>query len=187
MNVISNAINPALLNAAFASWPDKNWRGWHHYTGRDSEKYGTKSHHDIPPAAMACIMEMISLASRSCVADAFPDLELHGAGMHMIRPGGYLNRHLDSSVMESTGWRREYSCVLGVNPEWRDGWGGEFNLAGQDPVSPAFNQMILFRTTDDSFHWVNKVTGPEPRCTLAAFFWSRLPIGLKPRLQAQFV
>lgn len=185
MKVITDAINPLLLNAAFATWPDKSWRGWHHYMGRDSEKYGTKSHHDIPPAAMACIMEMVAVASRECVS-VFPDLELHGAGMHMIQPYGYLRRHLDSSVMESTGWKREYSCVLSVNPEWRDKWGGEFILNGCKPVYPAFNQMILFRTTDESFHEVNQVVGPEPRCTLAVFFWSKSPVGLKPRLQAQF-
>ena len=185
MIVIENAINPHLLRAAWATWPDKKWRGWHRYSGRDAEKYGTKSHHDITTAANACLMQMITAASEYVIDEAFPDLELHGAGMHMIPPSGYLAKHLDSSVMVSTGWRREYSCVLGVNPEWDAGWGGEFVMNGEI-VQPKFNQLILFETTDDSFHEVQKVRGPVTRCTLAVFFWSHGTVGLNPRTQAKF-
>ena len=171
--------------AAWATWPDRKWPGWHHYKSKDADKYGTKSRHDIPFASMSCIMDMIAVASSHVIEGCFPDLELHGAGMHMIPPGGYLRKHLDSSVMESTGWRREYSCVLGVNPHW-GGWGGRFVMDGEEPISPEFNQMILFRTGEESFHQVTDVEGTVSRCTLAVFFWSHGSVGSNPRTQAKF-
>ena len=185
MIVIENAINPHLLRAAWATWPDASWRGWHRYSGRDAEKYGTKSHHDITAAANACLMQMVSAVREHVIDEAFPDLDLHGAGMHMIPTDGHLAKHLDSSVMASTGWKREYSCVLGVNPIWEADWGGEFVMNGE-AVAARFNQLILFRTTEGSFHEVRRVQGPESRCTLAIFFWSRAAVGSNPRTQAQF-
>lgn len=171
MWVIEEAVSPSLLLAAWATWPDAKWRGWHHYRGRDSEKYGTKSRGDIPYQHLRAIDLMIERVSGIVKPCAFPDYDLFGAGLHMIPPGGYLRKHLDSSMMESTGWKREYSCVLGVNPNWEKKWGGEFVL-GDNAVRPAFNQMILFETTEDAYHEVREVTGPDARCTLAVFFWS---------------
>lgn len=188
MQVWANAINPLLLRAVWATWPERTWRGWHHYSGRDSEKYGTKSEHDLTPAvtkAMSQILNTVAMMLPSLSVNVFPDLEFHGAGMHMIMPGGYLSKHLDSSVMESTGWKREYSVVLGVNPEWHSDWGGEFVL-GSDIVWPEFNQLIVFKTTETSWHEVKQVTGPVPRCTLALFLWSQEKPDDPTRTQARF-
>lgn len=176
MIVIPNAVNRFDLNAVWSSWPDASWRGWHKYSGRDSVKYGTKSRFDIPAAALRAIEQMVDavylrIGTPGVKGNVFPDYELWGAGLHMIPPGGHLARHLDSAVMESTGWRREYSCVLSANPRWSDKWGGEFVLR-DEVVLPEFNQLVLFETTEDSYHEVRKVVGPEPRCTLAVFFWS---------------
>jgi Rps23 Pro-64 3,4-dihydroxylase Tpa1-like proline 4-hydroxylase len=184
MLVIENAINSNLLRATWATWPGHYWNGWYHYSGVNAEKYATKSKHDVPHAAMACIMEMITVASDHVIPESFPDLDLHGAGLHMIPQFGYLRPHLDSSYMESTGWKREYSCVLSVNPEWNN-WGGKFILQGEE-VAPKFNQLILFRTTEDSIHEVTDVKGPYPRCTLAVFFWSKNRDVNKSRPSAKF-
>ena len=174
MEVIKDAIDPYLLRALYACWPDESWRGWHRYNDKHANKYGSRSPKDLPSPAMPCIMQMIE-AVTDCVDIpnyCFPDLELPGAGLHMLPSGGYLRRHLDSSFMDSTGWKREYSCVLGVSPEWdcmTDG--GEFIL-NETSVDPEFNQLVVFRTTETSYHEVLEVTGLRSRLSLCVFYWS---------------
>lgn len=183
IKVENQAINRSMLEAVWATWPDDRWRGWHHYSGPDSEKYASKSA-EIPRAAEHALHEMVRLVGFRVKHGAFPDWELYGAGLHMIKPGGYLKPHLDSAMMESTGWKREYSCVLNVNPHWEPEWGGQFRL-GDNLYHPRFNQMILFKTTEDAVHEVLPVTGPVPRCTLSIFFWSQ-ETPSDPRTSAKF-
>lgn len=165
------AISPAMAHAVWATWPKDDWRGWHHYSGKDSEKWASKSA-DIPEAAKHALHEMVRLVGFRVERGCFPDWELYGAGLHMIKPGGYLRPHLDSAMMEATWWKREYSCVLSVNPEWDHDWGGQFRLYDELYI-PRFNTLTLFRTTEESVHEVLPVTGPVPRCTLSIFFWSQ--------------
>jgi Rps23 Pro-64 3,4-dihydroxylase Tpa1-like proline 4-hydroxylase len=186
MQIINNAIDPLILRSLWHSWPDPNSRIWHHYSDKNAEKYATKSHKDLPDIANRCIYSMIEAVSPYVSGDVFADLELHGAGMHMLTGGGFLSRHLDSSLMRSTGWKREYSCVLSVNPHWEDSWGGEFVL-NETKVLPEFNQLTLFRCTDESFHEVLKVVGPQPRCTICVFLWSKNEQGDQIRDRAFFL
>jgi Rps23 Pro-64 3,4-dihydroxylase Tpa1-like proline 4-hydroxylase len=183
---ILDGINPSVLRAVWATWPGTDWRGWHHYSGPDSEKWGTRGPH-VTPAASEAIRQMIDRIGDYVEHQAFPDLELHGAGMHMIRSGGYLRPHLDSSIMEATGWRREYSCVLCVNPEWQDDWGGEFVLheTGESHF-PKFNHLMMFETTETALHEVKQVNAPVPRCTLSVFFWSLRKPADETRKTARF-
>lgn len=184
--IIEDAINPLLLNSLCASWPDASSRFWHHYSGKNAEKYASKSHNDLPEIAKLCTIEMIKRITPYVDCNVFPDMEFHGAGLHMIPSGGYLRRHLDSSLMESTGWKREYSCVLSVNKHWQDDYGGAFVL-GDTEILPKFNQLITFKCTDESFHEVKDVVGPDPRCTLCVFLWSKNDQSKNIRKQAYFV
>ena len=186
MKIIENAINPLLFRSLWNFWPDQNSRIWHHYNDSNAQKYATKSHNDLPEIANQCIYQMIDVVSGFVEPYVFADLMLHGAGMHMLGTGGFLSRHLDSSLMESTGWKREYSCVLSVNPEWKPEWGGEFVLR-DEKVMPEFNQLTLFKCTDDSFHEVLEVKGPESRCTLCIFLWSLADQSNNIRKNAHFI
>ncbi len=79
--------------------------------------------------------------------------------------------------MESTSWRREYSCVLGVSSNWDSKVnGGDFILKGER-VPLEFNQLVVFKTDEESFHEVLDVTGNRYRKSLCVFYWSdREPI-----------
>lgn len=186
MILIDNVVNSGLLRYVYETWPDQTWRGWHHYSDNVSEKYGSKSLRDLSSPVKECLYQMIDkIDFEAKYNDCFPDLELYGSGMHMLTPEGFLKRHLDASQMEATGWKREYSCVLFANPEWKKEWGGDFNLEPSYKVFPKFNTLCIFKTTEDSWHWINKVTGPIPRCTLSLFYWSKQPIN-NIRTKAQF-
>ena len=173
MIVIHNAVVPSVLRSlSIADWPDMNWPGWHAYQTDDSLKYASRYGIDeLPHSARICLSCM---AARMGEVDSnsFPDFSLHGAGLHEIPPSGYLNMHLDSDHHPVRNWRREYSAVLFVDQRWDEDWGGGFNLRGHDTVYPAFNTMIVFSTTDHSWHEVEEVTGPISRRTVSLFSWS---------------
>jgi len=96
----------------------------------------------------------------------------HGAGLHCHPPGGKLEMHLDYSIHPITGKERRLNLLIYMNKDWNDDWGGNLELweGNNDTmtkgpihsISPKYNQAILFRTSDVSWHGM-----PEPiKCPL---------------------
>ncbi|REJ97813.1 MAG: 2OG-Fe(II) oxygenase [Planctomycetota bacterium] len=178
--VIEDWAPAGLLRAVDAEWPSLDWRYWHKYAEETAVKYGSMDASRLPGSARLLMSRMaeIDLASLGIDVTAFPDLELHGAGLHCIPPGGHLGTHLDGAVHPLTGWHREVNAILFVG-QWQPEWGGDlcfFEDGGEAPaslrVSPRFNRLVLFRTGDSMWHGVEKVTGPNQRRTLSMFWWS---------------
>ena len=170
--VIDNWGPPELVRAADATWPALDWEHWHKYQDAHALKYGTTPAPRLPPASRQLIerLSVIDLHSRGFDVDAFPDLSLHGAGLHCIPEGGFLSRHLDGERHPLKGWRREINAVLFVNP-WRQEWGGRLYFDDQ-AIEPAFNRLVLFQTTGNAYHGVEAVAGPIDRRTISLFWWS---------------
>jgi Rps23 Pro-64 3,4-dihydroxylase Tpa1-like proline 4-hydroxylase len=85
---------------------------------------------------------------------------LHGGGLHVTGPGGYLHTHLDYDRHPlHPGLRRALNMIAFLHPEWRDGWGGELYLA--DPLGnpvrlfrPEPGRVVAFECSDLSYHGV---------------------------------
>jgi hypothetical protein len=88
------------------------------------------------------------------VSDPF----LEGGGLHQIARGGRLAVHADFSVHPRLGLDRRLNLLLYLNRDWDEDWGGELELWSGDmsrcakKVAPAFNRLVVFKTTDRSFH-----------------------------------
>lgn len=165
-----------LVNAANAEWPASDWQHWHAYGYGDGDrnalKYATKDESRITSASRALLYKMSELQYAIIPRQSFPDLSYHGAGMHELPDGGYLNRHLDSdSYSQRPKWRRAASGVLYLNDDFD---GGNFCLELPDKtvqkIQPRQNRLVIFRSTESAYHWVEKVTGGNRR-TLAIFWW----------------
>lgn len=96
------------------------------------------------------------------------DPHRHGAGLHSHPPNGRLDMHLDYSIHPITGKERRVNLLIYMNKDWKDEWNGKLELWEGDKtkmtnirpvqsISPNFNQAILFRTSDISWHGM-----PEP-------------------------
>ncbi|HEY3968478.1 MAG TPA: 2OG-Fe(II) oxygenase [Planctomycetaceae bacterium] len=177
-DVIENFAPPALLRAVGATWPHDDWAHWHKYNDENSVKLASKDAHRVPDAARLVLASMANVDVSRLAPESFPDLDLHGAGLHSIFAGGHLALHLDGAVHPLTGWRRECNAVLFVD-DWQPAWGGELEF-WTDPASgpferiiPAFNKLVLFSTSDSAWHRVAKVAGDKPRRTLSLFWWSQ--------------
>ncbi len=105
-----------------------------------------------------------------------PDPSLYGAGIHITDPGGHLNCHLDYNL-HTSGLERRANVVLFLNREWREEWGGAFELwddAARQVVKricPAWNRAVVWEASDLAYHGAEETTGDAPpRVTACAYF-----------------
>ena len=189
--VVDDFASESLLRAVSATWPRDDWPHWHRYQDEHSSKLASRDAHRLPDAARLMISDMARIDVRQFGGDAFPDLDLHGARLHSILPGGHLGLHLNGAVHPLTGWRREVNAVLFVE-DWQTEWGGALEFwsspdsGPHSRVEPQRNRLVLFATGEQAWHRVCPVTGPRQRRTLSLFWWSLTPTDAE-RDRARFV
>ncbi len=113
------------------------------------------------------------------------DPTLHGAGLHVVDPGGRLQSHLDGRIHPHTGLERRLNVVLFLNPVWLERWGGALEFYGDDGetvvhrVFPAFNRAVFFEPNEGCYHGVQRVaTHAEPRITAAVNYFATASYGV---------
>ncbi len=164
---------------ALSEEPDLWFRGdWVRYDN-DCEK-GKRTTTNVVGWAKTALDRMESPETlRACRGvfgfDAAPDPTLHGGGLHVTSPGGWLNCHLDyDRHPKLPSKRRAVNLIAFCHPVWEPSWGGEFYLADPmgNPVlkfTPTPGTLIGFETNDLSYHGVLPVTGPCERVTIASY------------------
>ena len=110
-----------------------------------------------------------------------PDPYLFGGGLHEIRRGGFLKIHSDFNVHPQLNLNRRLNLLLYLNKNWKEDWGGQLELWDKEmksckvKVLPVFNKMVIFRTTDYSFHGhPEPLTCPEniTRKSIAMYYYT---------------
>lgn len=120
---------------------------------------------------------LLYLEELTGIKELIPDYSFLGAGMHRIESGGKLSVHADFNMHRETGNYRRINLLLYLNTDWQEEWGGDLELWDKDltqayvKVSPIFNRVVIFNTTDNSFHG-----HPKPLNTPAGI--SRLSLAL---------
>lgn len=130
----------------------------------------------------------------------YPDIGLHGGGLHLLGKNGKLNVHLDYSIHPKLKLQRKLNLIIYTTQNWNAEWGGslEFwshnNLKNkpQDKmvtVENVFNRAVLFDTTQNSWHgFATPMTCPEGvyRKSLAVYYLTDPPKGTDPRPRALY-
>lgn len=116
---------------------------------------------------LACLAEVTGLRA---------DPTLHGGGVHVTDPGGWLQPHLDYALHPS-GLERRLNLVLFLNPQWQTGWGGAFELYDDEGrrvvlrVFPSFNRAVIWEPSDTTFHGTQSLSKrAPPRVTAAVYY-----------------
>ncbi len=110
-----------------------------------------------------------------------PDPYFEGGGYHQIKPGGFLKVHVDFHKHKSMQLDRRVNVLVYLNEDWKEEYGGHFELWATDMsqcvkrIAPLFNRMAIFSTTDYSWHGhPDKLTCPPDRSrrSLALYYYS---------------
>ena len=110
-----------------------------------------------------------------------PDPYLEGGGFHQIYPGGFLKIHVDFHKHRSLQLDRRLNVLVYLNKDWEESYGGHFELWAKDKskcvdrILPIFNRMVIFSTTDYSWHGhPDPLACPEGRSrkSLALYYFS---------------
>jgi len=159
--------------------PPRRWTGWEVTYDNDLErnKRAARRLADLP-ALRPALDALRALGADWADRLGYPvedDPLLHGGGLHVTGPGGYLTTHLDyDRHPHRPVWRKALNVIAFLHPEWRASWGGDLYLA--DPLGvpvqcfrPEPGRVVAFECTDLSYHGVLP-TAPDAaeRVSLAA-------------------
>src|SRR5277367_745118 len=110
-----------------------------------------------------------------------PDPYFAGAGFHQVNQGGHLDIHTDFNFHSAMGLERRINVLIYLNKDWREDYGGCFEIWDQKMsrcyrrVVPAFNTCVVFNTSAISFHGNPvSVNHPDrkPRRSIALYYYT---------------
>jgi hypothetical protein len=159
---------------------------WHTYDNAIEVKKTCNNWHTFTPALYRFFSDINSSESlcafeRLTKCRLYPDIGLHGGGLHIHGMGGKLNTHLDYSIHPKLGRERRLNLIIYLNPDWQESWGGSLGLWRDDggkpgelvkSIAPVFNRAVIFDTTNAWHGLPEPITCPEGqyRKSLAVYF-----------------
>lgn len=164
-------------------------RFWEAEYENDCEKHKVTSRHfadrSFPPVARAELNRLSSPAMTAALArlfnlpGLFPDPHMHGGGLHVTYPGGWLQMHLDYELhpkFEDT--ERRINVIQFIGDKWQEGDGGKLILGDKSgrpavAIDPIPGSIVVFECGPTSYHGVSQVTGKGVRISLAAYFLAK--------------
>jgi Rps23 Pro-64 3,4-dihydroxylase Tpa1-like proline 4-hydroxylase len=179
--------NPEMLEEVLAEFPDLSKGPGRKMDNQGQVKLATKGTERFGPATMRFVNylnseEFINFLQEltSIEEKLIPDPEFLGGGLHEIKRGGYLKLHADFNK-NSKNQDRRLNILIYLNKDWKDEYGGHFELWNRDltecvkKIRPDFNTLAMFSTTDFSYHGhPDPLNCPEhmSRKSLALYYYS---------------
>jgi hypothetical protein len=128
------------------------------------------------------------LSTLTAIPGLISDPSLEGGGFHQIVRDGMLHVHADFNIHPVLRAQRRVNLLLYLNEGWHAEWGGALELWPQDMSAPArvilplFNRMIIFGTTDTSYHGHPEPLACPPdvvRRSLALYYYTAQSPGVE--------
>lgn len=157
--VLDGLANESILTNAHDEF--KKSIGWHRFDNEKEKKFtlncGLKAIHNEILTQCNSDKFVKFLEVLTSIENLKADPLLMGGGLHRIKPGGKLNLHVDFNYHPVTKFDRRLNVLLFLNPEWKEEYGGHLELCDGDlnpiqKILPIFNRMVIFNTTDFSWH-----------------------------------
>lgn len=168
--VIDGFFEPDLADQLSRDFPAFDSNLWHSYNNAIEVKKTLNNWHHFSPALYRFFSDInspdaVRIFERLTKCRLYPDIGLHGGGLHIHGARGKLNTHLDYSIHPKLGLERRLNLIVYLNPDWDESWGGALGLWRDDngkpgelvkTIAPLFNRAVLFDTTN-AWHGL-----PEP-------------------------
>lgn len=202
--IIDNFFDTQRAKTISQEFPDYNSNIWYCYDNPLENKKTTNNWYYFGPETYKTFVYLNSkefiayLQKITGIKKLYPDIGLHGGGLHIHGRNGKLNVHLDYSIHPKLKLQRKLNLIIYMTEDWDSQWGGglEFwshNKQTNKPdkkvitVDNIFNRAVLFDTTQNSWHgFPNPLTCPEGihRKSLAVYYLTDPPEGTDPRPRA---
>ena len=186
---LNNFFNNDFLNTILNEFPDlSKLHGSQNYNVKNEIKLSNKNY-DKFPATIKSFIDFLNSDTflsflqniTSIEEKLISDPQLEGGGLHEIKSGGVLKVHTDFNRHPTLDLDRRVNVLIYLNKNWKDSYGGCLELWNKNmsmcekKISPTFNTMVIFSTTDFSNHG-----HPEPlncpkdisRKSLALYYFS---------------
>lgn len=187
--VIDNFFSTHILSKVDKEFvPLNKQKKWITFRNRaEWQKNATTHDYMIPFFTRHLIYEMNSqpfinfLEELTGISCLLPDAALEGGGLHSVMPKGKLEIHADFNAHPKSQLKRRVNLLLYLNKNWKEEYGGNLELWDTDmsqcrqTIEPIFNRMVIFNSTDDSFHGhPHPLTCPENRIrkSIAIYYYS---------------
>jgi len=185
--VLDNFFDPNLVDAVLAEFPKPKAINWQKFDSGSEIKLASAAEASFGPVTRLFLYHLNSvtflefLSRVSGIENLISDPHFEGGGLHQIVRGGKLGVHADFNKHRDYGLDRRLNLLLYLNKDWREEYGGHLELWDRDmsrcesKVLPVFNRMMIFGTTDFTYHGhPDPLQCPEgiTRKSLALYYFS---------------
>ena len=204
--VIDNFFNKEQAKTISQEFPEYNSDIWYCYNNPLEHKKTCNNWYQFGPETYKTLTMLNSkefikqLQKITGISKLYPDIGLHGGGLHIHGTGGKLNIHLDYSIHPKLKLQRKLNLIIYLEEDWNPDWEGNLEFWSHDKeknkpdkryvkVDNVFNRAVLFDTTQNSWHgFPDPLTCPEGkyRKSLAVYYLTVPPEGTDPRPRALY-
>jgi hypothetical protein len=160
-----NFFNPDFLEEVLAEFPDLSLLDTYKFKNPNEIKLASKGENGMGPKTREFVhflnsesflkfLQELTSIKETLLGDPY----LVGAGLHEIKRGGLLKVHADFNKHSLTGLDRRLNVLVYLNKDWKEEYGGHFELWDRNmqkadkKILPTFNTLAMFSTTDFSYH-----------------------------------
>ena len=162
--VVDGLFDDWVLETILSEFPDPRARNWTAHDFPQEIKLQSKSERDIPPFTKHFLYALNSasflefLERLTGIDNLIGDPRFEGGGLHQIVSGGKLGIHADFNKHTGFGLDRRLNMLIYLNKNWKEEYGGHFELWDRTMsrmvtnVAPLFNRVVIFTTSEYSYH-----------------------------------
>jgi 2OG-Fe(II) oxygenase superfamily len=162
--VLDDFFDPQLLELVLTEFPSPGQIAWQQFDNEREIKLASAAESSFGPVTRLLLYHLNSvtflefLSRVTGIPDLISDPAFEGGGLHQITRGGKLAIHADFNKHHRYGLDRRLNLLLYLNKDWKEDYGGHLELWDRDmrrceaAVSPTFNRVMIFSTTDFTFH-----------------------------------
>jgi Rps23 Pro-64 3,4-dihydroxylase Tpa1-like proline 4-hydroxylase len=162
--VFDNFFDQMILDQVLEEFPRPNAIRWQQFDNAHEIKLASAAEASFGPTTRLLMYHLNSitflefLTKVTGIKNLIPDPSFEGGGLHQILPGGKLGVHSDFNKHRDFGLDRRLNLLVYLNKEWQEDYGGHLQLwdremrTCQAKVLPIFNRVMIFGTTDYTFH-----------------------------------
>src|SRR5262249_3915757 len=153
--VIDGFFDHWILDTILEEFPSPKEKGWDRHDIPEEIKLQTKHERFIPLFTRHFLYALNSasflkfLEELTGIERLMGDPQFEGGGLHQIPAGGKLAIHVDFNKHSYYGLDRRLNLLVYLNKNWKEEYGGHFELWDRDmkrmaaKVAPLFNRIVI--------------------------------------------